>query len=59
MITAERIRGVKRAESDASRLLRSSKSLAARVRRETELTDRAWEEAAEATAAAMRMTKKS
>jgi hypothetical protein len=59
MIVAEsarrvkRIRGARRAESDVSKLLRSSKSFAARVRRQTELVERAWEEAAEATAVAV------
>jgi hypothetical protein len=64
MIATERGRRIERAgvaeegESVVSRLLRRSKSFAARVRRQTELVERAWEEAAEATAAA-RMTKMS
>jgi hypothetical protein len=53
MIAAERIRGARRAESDISRLLRSSKSFAAHVRRETELAEEAWRAAAEATAVAV------
>jgi hypothetical protein len=64
MIATERGRRIERAmmageaESVVSRLLRRSRSFAARVRRETELVDRAWEEAAEATAAS-RMTEAS
>jgi hypothetical protein len=51
----ERGRTTEEAESVVSRLLRSSKSFAALVRRETELVERAWEEAAEAAAAARMM----
>jgi hypothetical protein len=61
MIATERGRRIERAgraeeaESVVSLLLRRSRSFAARVRRETELVERAWEEAAEAA----KMTKKS
>ena len=54
MIATERGRRIERAgideeaESVVSLLLRRSKSFAARVRRETELVERAWDEAAEA-----------
>jgi hypothetical protein len=51
----ERARMAEEAESVVSLLLRRSRSFAARVRRETELVERAWEEAAEAT----RLTKTS
>jgi hypothetical protein len=44
----ERARMAEEAESVVSLLLRRSRSFAARVRRETELVERAWEEAAEA-----------
>jgi hypothetical protein len=53
MSTTERVRRGEKAEPVVSRLLRSSKSFAARVRRETELAERAWEAAAEATAVAV------
>jgi hypothetical protein len=51
----ERARMAEEAESVVSLLLRRSRSFAARVRRETEFVERAWEEAAEVA----RMTKTS